>query len=114
MQEAYYKKIKELNEKMEAMEATYTNQLKNMQNRVVTIEISHSNQKHFIPTSNQVPKKDPYKDNNLPNQLDITNMVQEVIPYCRPCDSLHEEASCYVAHRILEQGIPEIRSSEEV
>ena len=32
MQEAYDKNIKDLNEKMEAMEATYTNQLKNMQN----------------------------------------------------------------------------------
>ena len=32
MKEAYDKNIKELNEKMEAMEATYTNQLKNMQN----------------------------------------------------------------------------------
>ena len=41
-------------------------------------------------------------------------MVQEVIPYYRPCDSLHEEASCYVAQRILEQGIIEMRSSKEV
>ena len=41
-------------------------------------------------------------------------MVQEVILYCRPCDSLHEEASCYVACRILEQGIPESGSSEKV
>ena len=96
MQEAYDKKIKDLNEKMESMEATSTNQLKNMQNQVVTMERSHSIQKHFPPKSNQVPKKAPYKDNNLPNQLDTTNVVQEVIPFCRPCDSLHEEASCYV------------------
>ena len=41
-------------------------------------------------------------------------MVQEVIPYCRPCDSLHEESSCYVAWQILEQGISEFGSSEEV
>ena len=41
-------------------------------------------------------------------------MVQEVIPYCRPCDSLHEESSCYVACRILEQGIPKSGSSEEI
>ena len=41
-------------------------------------------------------------------------MVQEVIPYCRPCDSHHEEANCYVAQRILEQGIIEMRSSKEV
>ena len=52
MQEAYDKKIKEFNENMEAMKATYTNQLKNMQNRVVTMERSHSIQKHFPPKSN--------------------------------------------------------------
>ena len=85
---------------MEAMEATYTNQLKNMQNWVVTMEISNSNQKGFQPKGRWDPKKAPYKDNNLPNQLDTTNVVHEVIPYCRPCDSLHEEYSCYVAHRI--------------
>ena len=94
MQEAYDNNIKELNEKMEAMEATYTNQLKNMQNRVVTMERSNSNQENFQPKNHWDLNKYPYKDNNLPNQLDTTNVVQEVIPYYRPCDSLHEEASC--------------------
>ena len=61
------------------------------------MERSNSNKKNFQPKGNWVPKKAPYKDNNLPNQLNTTNMVKEVIPYCRPCDSLHEEASCYVA-----------------
>ena len=37
-----------------------------------------------------------------------------MIPYCRACDSLHEEASCYVACQILEQEIPESDNSEEV
>ena len=46
-----------------------------MQNRVVTMEISNSNQKNFHPKGNWVPKKYPYKDNNLPNQLDTTNVV---------------------------------------
>ena len=78
------------------------------------MERSNSNQKNFQRKGNQDPKKDPYKHNNLPNKLDTTNVVQEVIPYCRPCDSLHEEASCYVACRILEQGIPESGSNEEV
>ena len=61
------------------------------------MEISNSNEKIFNPKGNWVPKKALYKDNNLPNQLDTTNVVQEMIPYCRPFDSLHEEASCYVA-----------------
>ena len=85
-----------------------------MQNQVVTIERSSSKQRNFHPKGIWDPKKDPYKYNNVPNQLDTTNMVQVVIPYCRHCDSLHEEASCYVAQRILEEGILEIRSSKEV
>ena len=97
MQEEYDKNIKDLNEKMESMEDTYTNQLKNMQNRLVTMERSYSNKRSFHPKGNQVPKKITYKDNNISNKLDTTNVVQEVIPYYIPCDSLHEEASCYVA-----------------
>ena len=29
------------------------------------------------------------------------------MPYCRPCDALHEESACYIARQILEQGMPE-------
>ena len=68
----------------------------------------------FPPTNKWVQKENPYKYNNIPNQLKTTNVVQEVIPYYIPCESLHEEASCYVAWWILEQGIPNIGSSEEV
>ena len=40
-------------------------------------------------------------------------MVEEVIPYCRPCEALHEESTYYMAHQILEHGLPESSDSEE-
>ena len=38
MQETYDKKMKEMNDRMEALQADYTNQLKNMQNWVINME----------------------------------------------------------------------------
>ena len=38
-------------------------------------------------------------------------MVEEVMPYCRLCDAHHEESACYIACRILEQGMPETSQS---
>ena len=40
-------------------------------------------------------------------------MVKEVIPYCRPCEALHEESTCYMAHQILRHGLLESNDSEE-
>ena len=76
------------------------------------MERSNSNQKNFQPKGNWIFEKAPYKYNNLPNQLDTTNVVREVFLYCIPCDSLHEEGSCYVACLILEHRIPESGISE--
>ena len=40
-------------------------------------------------------------------------MFEEVIPYCRACEALHEESTCYTAHQILEHGLPESNDSEQ-
>ena len=66
------------------------------------------NRKNYLPPKNNnwVPKKAP-QDRRPPNQLESTNMVEEVLPYCRPCEALHEEATCYVACKILEKGLLE-------
>ena len=31
-------------------------------------------------------KKFPQQEPRIPNQLDSANMVEEVIPWCRPCE----------------------------
>ena len=38
IQEAYDKKMKEMNDRMEPLQVDYVNQLKNMQNRVINME----------------------------------------------------------------------------
>ena len=54
MQEAYDKKMKEMNDRMEALEADYANQLKNMQNQVINMERAQTNQKNF-PSKEKAP-----------------------------------------------------------
>ena len=40
-------------------------------------------------------------------------MVEEIIPYCKPCEAIHEESTCYMARQILEHGLPKSSDSEE-
>ena len=76
------------------------------------MERAQTSQKSFPPKGNWVQKKAP-QDKRPPNQLDPINMVEEVIPYCRPCEALHEEYTCYIARQILEHGLPESSDCEE-
>ena len=103
MQETYDKKIKEMNDRMEALQADYAK----MQNRVINVERDRTSQNNFPPKGNWVPKKGP------PNQLDPINMVEEVIPYRKACEALHEESTCYMARQILEHGLPESNDIEQ-
>ena len=104
-QETYDKKMKEMNDRMEALQADYANQLKNMQNRVINMERAQTSQKNFPPKGNWVQKKAP-REKRPPNQLDSTNMVEEVISYCRPYEALHKESTYYMVRQILEHGVP--------
>jgi len=36
-----------------------------------------------------------------PHPLETNNLMEEVPPYCRACDDLHEEATCLVIKRIM-------------
>ena len=59
MQEAYDKKMKEMNDRMEALQADYANQLKKMQNQVINMERAQTSQNNFPPKGNWDPKKAP-------------------------------------------------------
>ena len=39
-------------------------------------------------------------------------MVEELFPWCRPCEQFHQETSCYVANQVMEHGLPEVSSQE--
>ena len=76
------------------------------------MERAQTSQKNFPPKGNWLETKAP-QDKSPPNQLDSTNMVEEVIPYCRPGEVLHEESTSYMAGQILEHGLLESSDSEE-
>ena len=57
-------------------------------------------------------KKPPQQEPRIPNQLDSANMVEEVIPWCRPCDHFHQERTCYIANQVIEHGIPKVSNQE--
>ena len=58
-------------------------------------------------------KKAPHQEPRIPSQLDLANMVEEVIPWCRPCDQFHQESTCYIANQVIEHGMPREVSNQE-
>ena len=78
-----------------------------MQNRINNMEKAQVSQNHrnFQPRQNQEwKKKYPPYEQRPPNQLETNNMViDEVPPYCRPCDEFHEESTCPKFCYIVEQ-----------
>ena len=53
------------------------------------------NQRSFQPRPNQEwKKKYSPQGQSHPNQLETNNMVDEVPPYCKPCEEFHEEYTC--------------------
>ena len=83
-----------------------------IQNKIVTLE-RNSGPRNFQPKQNQVyQRKFPQQEPRIPNQLDSTNMVDEVIPWCRPCEQFHPESTCYIANQIIEHGMAEVSNQE--
>lgn len=54
--------------------------------------------------TNQWPKRNPLNDQRPPTPLESANMVDEPIPFCRPCESFYEESACAFARNILGEG----------
>ena len=98
--------VKNQNQQM----ANHVAQLNHIQNRLVMMEknqVSHA-PKNFQHKPNQMyQKKAPTQEPRILNQLDLANMVEDTIPFCRPCDQFHQESTCYVSNQVMEQGFPE-------
>ena len=48
----------------------------------------------------------------IPNQLDSVNLVEDAIPFCKPCSQFHQESTCYIANQVMEHGLPKISSQD--
>ena len=83
-----------------------------MQNRLILME-RNNGPRNFQPKQNQMyQKKAPQQDPRSPNQLDSTNMVEEVTPWCIPYEQFHQESTSYVTNQVMEHGLPEVSSQE--
>ena len=79
--------------------------MNHIKNRIVTIK-RNNGPRNFQPKQNQMYQKQaPHQEPRIPNQLDLANMVEEVIPCCRPCEQFHQESTCY---QVMEHGLPKI------
>jgi len=75
------------------MEATHATQLSSLQNRLITMERSQSQNNSFQPRPNNErwQKKGPPQEKRPPNQLESNNAVNEEIPpFCIACEDFHE------------------------
>ena len=93
--------------------ANHAAQLNHIQNRLVMMERNHVSHalRNFQPKPNQMYQKktqEPW----IPNQLDSVNLVEDAIPFCRPCSQFHQESTCYIANQVMEHGLPEISSQD--
>ena len=107
--------IKKLVTSQNQQMANHAAQLNHIQNRLVMMERNHVSHapRNFQPKPNQMyQKKEPAQESRIPNQLDSSNMVEDAIPFCRPCDQFHQESTCYIANQVMEHGIPKVSSQE--
>ena len=106
--EAYEKKLMDLTEKMQDMERKHLAQIKEVQNRVITVERTQPlPPPRTFPAKQTWQRKNPNHEQRPPHQLEATNVVEPYKPFCRACRDFHDESSCYYACYIQEHGFPE-------
>ena len=99
-------KIKSMEINQAKLTSNHAKEIPTLQNRLVQME--RAQMQNFQPRNinnrnNNWQKKGQSSEQRPPNPL--TNLVDDAPPYCRACDALHEEATCPVIRRILDNGM---------
>ena len=82
--------IKDLVTSQNQLMEDQSTQLNLMHNRIITMEINNG-PRNFQHRQNQMyQNKFPQQDPRIPNQLDSSNIVEEVISWCRPYEQFHQ------------------------
>ena len=93
------------------MDENHTNQMNAIQNQLVAMDKNQVGR--FQNQGNdRWKKRGPPNENRPKNLLDSTNLVDDSMPYCRPCDDLHNELTCPYAKRILDGEM--VGTSEQI
>ena len=97
-----------MKERFERMEDKHLAQMKEMQDKVISMERAQSQPatRTFLPKTNW-QRKAPNHEQRPPHQLEAANMVEPYTPFCRACKAFHEESSCHYACYVQEHGFPE-------
>ena len=98
--------VLKLLQKIETMEINHNKEITTLQNRLIQMERAQT--QNFQPRNNNNrnnnwQKKGQSSEQRPPNPL--TNLVDNAPPYCQVCDALHEEATCPIVRRILDNGM---------
>jgi len=95
-EESAHDSIKELTHLIQTMEINHTNQMNAIQNRLVAMEMNQAGR--FQNRGNEKwQKRGPPNEHRPLNPRKSTNLVDDPIPYCRPC----EEMQCMMKLLVL-------------
>ena len=90
------------------MERKHLAQIKEVQNRVITVERTQPPPPpRTFPARQTLQRKNPNHEQRPPHQLEATNVVEPYKPFCRACRDFHEESGCHYACYAQEHGYPE-------
>lgn len=104
-EETTHNPIKELTQLIKSTEANHIKEMQAMQNRLVAMERSQVQRFQPSPNDRWQKNKGPPQDYRPTNPLQSTNMVDQILPFCRPCNDFNEEATCPYVKRIMESGM---------
>ena len=96
-----------MKERFERMEDKHLAQMKEMQDKVISMERAQSQPatRTFLPKTNW-QRKAPNHEQRPPHQLEAAKMVEPYTPFCRACKDFHEESFCHYACYVQEHGFP--------
>lgn len=92
------------------MKIKHARKISDLQNHLIQMERSRI--QNMLPMNNNSTRgnhnpwqrRNPPSDQRPPTRLEPANVVDEPIPFCRPCESFHEESTCAFVKRILEES----------
>ena len=78
---------REMKKNMEEAEHKHLAQLKEIQNRVITMERTQTQPPpRTFPAKPTWQRRNPSHEQKPPHQLEAANMVETYTPFCRACD----------------------------
>lgn len=95
------------------MRIEHARTISDMQSKLIQIErnqvqnVQPRNNNNNRGNNNPQPRRNSPNDQRPPIPLESANVVDQPIPFSRPCESFHEESSCVVARKILDEATKE-------